>query len=74
MTPNSIKAQMSLRGMTQREVAKRIGCHEVELSQTISGDRINPEIRKNFAVLFGMTAEEMFDSEFEAVVEFRKTA
>lgn len=74
MTPTVIKAQMALRSLTLRATARKIGCGEAQLSQTISGDRINPAIREKLAALFGMTAEEMFNAEFNAVVEYRKSA
>lgn len=74
MTPESIKAQIALRGWKQSDVAKRVGCSEVELSYMIAGERTYDRFRGRFAALFGMSKEEMFDAEFEAVVAYRKSA
>lgn len=72
MTPSSLKALLRLRNLKQRSIAERIGCHEMELSQTINGRRVNPEIRRKFAEHLGMVVEEIFDEEFDAVVAYLK--
>jgi len=72
MTPSSIKAQIAIRELKSKDIAKQIGCTEVELSYMISGQREYAEYREPFANIFGMTASEMFNEEFEAVTEYLK--
>jgi hypothetical protein len=53
-----------------------IECSKAQLSQTINGHRyrVYPRIRAGLAQLFGMTVEEVFDAEFDAVVAYRRAA
>jgi hypothetical protein len=79
MTPNSIKALITLTGRTQTDVAtairrRGIGCSVQELNQTIHGDRENSDIRKALSDELGVPLEKLFDHEFIAVVSLRQSA
>ncbi len=73
MSPSVLKVFIDGRGGQER-VSKAIGCTIPELSQVINGHRENKKLRERLAAYFNMTIEEMFDGEFDAVVNYRRTA
>jgi hypothetical protein len=70
MSPSTLKIFIEARG-GQEKVAREIGCARSELAQVVTGLRENPDVREKLATFFGMTAEQMFDEEFEAIRDFK---
>lgn len=60
MTPNEIKAQILLMGLSDKELAAEFGVSEVKLSQVINGHRIYPELRKRLARKLRRKVTEVF--------------
>lgn len=51
-------------GLTQRDVAKKIGVTEVRMSRFLNGDRApNPMEIKNLCLLFGCTEDRLFEKD-----------
>jgi transcriptional regulator with XRE-family HTH domain len=53
MTPNEIKSLMILKGIKQTDIATKLSIRKSSVSNTISGRRSTPRIRKAVAEALG---------------------
>jgi len=72
LSPRELKHFLELLDYSNAELCEVIPCKPPELSQTISGYRRNPHIRKRLAEITGQPEEKLFGPDFEAVVRSAK--
>jgi plasmid maintenance system antidote protein VapI len=69
MTPSLIKVLIEPHGGL-KAAAKALDSTKQEISQIINGHRVNEPLREKLAAFLGMTKEQLFDEEFEAVIAY----
>jgi lambda repressor-like predicted transcriptional regulator len=60
MTPNEIRSEIMLKGLSLTRIAAKAKCTLPEISMCISGARIYPEIRRVIARQLGRKVAEVF--------------
>jgi transcriptional regulator with XRE-family HTH domain len=60
LTPQEIKANLILKGITQASIAKKLGVTESLVSMVIHGKVKNSEVRKAIAKAIGKPVREIF--------------
>ena len=64
MTPALIKCLLETRGETQASIAKRIGCTQTAVSQTIQRASRSLKIESEISKLLGMQTHEVFPDRY----------
>lgn len=72
MTPALIKCLLETRGETQVSIAKRIGCTQTAVSQTIQRASRSLKIESEISKLLGMETHEVFPDRYDESGKMRK--
>jgi len=62
MTPGAIKRNMAAVGITQREIARKLGVHHITLSKVLHGHTQSHRIRTAIANEIGLTPAQVWPS------------
>lgn len=71
MTHSEIHAFLKLAKVTISRLAGELGVTRADIVKTINGHQKNEALRKRIAARFGLTVDEFFGADFEAVIALR---
>ncbi|MDT7040829.1 helix-turn-helix domain-containing protein [Candidatus Nitronereus thalassa] len=55
-----IRSELTRRGWTMADVARRVGCHRSLVTRTVSGETYSPRVVRLLAKIIGVPKKELF--------------
>jgi transcriptional regulator with XRE-family HTH domain len=71
MTHSEIHAFLKLAKVSISRLAREVGVNKADIVKTINGHQKNEALRQRIAARFGLTVDEFFGADFEAVTALR---